>query len=198
MVKIKRSLVGLAIAGLFASLSTFGADYFYCSKTSSYVHVGDSIDLIDSVCDKPSRIEKIPSQQKITSTPVEQWIYNFQPNSGFRKDLGEATEVNFQKNALLVNFDGEYISQIFINWKKVYQTNFCRPDLSFGIGDTRQTVIQYCAKPSIMRNAMEENVINTHEQIIYTYQTDPYSPTTLLTFENNKLISISSGNPSSS
>lgn len=181
-------------AGLVPPLA-FGIDYFYCNKTSVYVHVGDSISQVNSICDKPTRIEKKLSQRVVTHKPVEQWVYNFQPNSGFREDLGEVTQVKFQKDALVVNFDRENISQIFVKEKPVYQTNFCRPDLFFTIGDTKQTVIQFCAKPSVMHNVMEEDIIDTREQVIYIYQTDPYTPTTNLVFENNKLVNIIAGNP---
>ena len=181
---------GLVSLILLMPLVSIGSNYFFCSKANTYVYLGDTIEKVDQACGPPSSSDIKNSTQTVKSQQIEQWIYNFQPNSGFRAPLGEMSDVVFKKNALVINFDGEYISQIFVEGKQVYSTHFCRPDLALYTGDTRQTVIQFCSSPSVTRNIVQDQSSHSARQIVYTYKVDNYTPPTQLTFENGKLISI--------
>lgn len=180
----------LIFTGIFSSFVVMADGYFYCKKSSVYIYLGDTLEKVNQLCDPPINKDIIAPRNEATQKRVDQWVYNFQPNSGFREDLGEASRVMFKKEALVVNFKGDIVSQIFVDGKTVNQTNFCRPDKPLYVGDTQQTVVQFCANPSAKRKAFEQDISYSKQQIIYTYRTNNFSPPTKLIFEDGKLMSI--------
>jgi len=157
-------------------------NYFYCNNT--YIYPGDSLDKVKAICGAPLHKQK-KMVTHVKFQKAEQWIYNFQPNSG----------VNFGKmktkaNALIINFINNKIHQIFVEGQPVTKTYFCRPDVPIKIGDTGPYVYELCMWPNYKQDITLKSPSAPVAQIILTYQPSPHNQPTILHFENGKLVDI--------
>lgn len=167
---------------LIGNLAWGQQSYFYCNN--AYIYPGDSLDKVLQTCGNPAKKEtKTASSVKLIK--AEQWIYNFQPNSGLN-----FSSMATKQNALIINFVAGKAYQIFVENQPVVKTNYCRPDVSFQIGDSTTYVYQLCMWPNIRQEILLKKPGPPTPQTIFTYQTDPNAAPTKLYFENGTLKEI--------
>lgn len=121
----------------------------------------------------------------IKEQKVDQWTYDYRPNSGFTQG-----KIIGQKNALVINFSDKKILNIYVLNKEVKQTNYCNPKVSISIGDSMQQVGQVCYYPSSTKNTTLKTVLPRVNQITLTIQPAAGIPAQKLYFVDDKLIKI--------
>jgi hypothetical protein len=166
--------------------SVYAAEYYFCDKTKSYIHLGDNIAHVKQACGMPisSSTKKI---QPTKTLQVTRWTYNRIPQESF-----EDYELHPEKDILIFDFDQQdNIVQIQIGGKQVKQISSRLLGKAIKIGDPRYMVAQAYLAPN---NIQELTIKIPQKQIVIqttlTYQQASYMPVTKLTFRNGKLISI--------
>ncbi|MBU0456184.1 MAG: DUF2845 domain-containing protein [Pseudomonadota bacterium] len=162
----------------------FAADYFYCSKSLDYAHLGDSITHVRQICGEPVS-ESTKTVQPYLSRDIERWVYDFQPNSALLTGTFKA-----KKSALVVEFYHGKVIHIEVEGQSVESTDYCRPDLPIQIGNTTLEVYNACRYASVRETVQQKVPLASEKQTILTYSTDSYSPPTHFYFQKNKLVQI--------
>ena len=157
---------------------------FFCQESNQYVNLGDSIATVKAECGAPSASSIEPYRMEKTRK-VNQWIYNYQPNSVIR--FGK---INAKKGSLTINFINNKIVQIFVHGKAVSSTHFCSENMAIHLGDTNLTVYQLCNNPTIRQQKKEILSSTKVEKVTWRYQTNEYIKPTTMIFIDGKLTSI--------
>lgn len=184
----------LFILGLLACATTFAQQsYLYCNQIDpgGYIYLGYTIDQIIATCGQPLE-RKHQVRQPTKTVTMEEWRYNYRPNSPFSH-----SELIAKDDALVIDFLDNKAVEIFVEGQSVKKTFYCNAQVPLKLGDTRQTAYQLCfwasTKAEIQKTEKEPPV----NQLLLRYQPTQNGPTKDLIFEKGKLVKIQDEQPGS-
>jgi len=178
-------LVCTVLLALFVG-NALAADAYFCSKTNSYVYIGDSIDTVRQACGPPTNRSSGPVAIK-KQAKIMRWTYDFQNNAVLRHADGQPY---YRKGLLIIDFIDLKVHRILLRGQDVQGTYFCSPTLPITIGESNLHVRQICGQATLIKHVNETISSNQVNRTVWQYQA-PYLPPETLTFDDNKLVDIS-------
>ena len=171
------------ISSLTICSSLFAKDYFYCNKTITYIYPGDTLEHVKQSCGEPtgSTEEDAPLKTKV----IDQWIYDYQPNSAFYTD-----KLKSKESGLVLDFVEDKLVKITVEGQTVDKSFYCRTDVAIQLGDHKTKAYQICPHPSKMHTITQTIPQKAKKQQVLTYQPNEYSEPTKLYFQDSKLVKI--------
>jgi len=177
--------IALIIITCLLSFPCFAADYYYCTHSNNYVHLGDSYSQVLAVCGNPISESK-EKVQPTETRQVIQWIYDYNPQKTMETGVNHEDE-----NVLVIEISNDKVISIVVEGKDVTQTNFCRKDATpLKIGQSSYLAEFLCGFATTKRTIDEPISKTPIEQDVLSYQINSLYPEAKLYFQQGKLIKI--------
>lgn len=160
----------------------------YCitPNHTGYIYLRDTMAEVEQQCGKPLKV-KHDTRYPTETLKMEQWVYNYRPNSPFSH-----AKLITRDHTLVINFLDNKADAIWVEGVPTNSTHYCNADVALKLGDTRDVTYQLCFWPDIKqpvsRTVRETPVVQT----ILSYKPTPYSELLELVFEKTRLVDIRS------
>lgn len=193
---MKRTLIAVAIIGLWAIPVTLRAAGTYCPQGSAFIQVGMSENDVLSACGDPSQ-KSISDRPAMRRVPITVLIYTninpANPYPGLDGAFYQQWSLPRGKNDsfhLQVELIDHKVTGIKMNGSGANAMTMC-PNGTFQEGDNESRVYAACGNPETTNNTFKEEAIPSKKKPeIWIYTSDPYQPSIHLTFVDGRLESI--------
>ncbi len=176
----------LVFLGAFIATDAMASDYYYCTKSGSYVNVGDTLAKVENLCGKPTQTAIVNLRKAhAAATETTRWVYAQMTSSGVRRH-SEA----FGSESFLIDFQNGVVKEIMLDGKKVTSTNVCSHLKTIAVGDSMARVWSTCGSPRYKRlfRSRQQTSATPEQAVVYRYTS--LGSTTTLIFRQFKLVEI--------
>ncbi len=186
------SITGTALLTLSASFflllptPVWASNYFFCTKDSSYVYLGDSLQKVTQSCGEPS--DRSTSKRHSTSQ-IERWIYSktIHPKKSNEQIKSSEHAINI---TFMVDFKKATVKDIVVGHHKLLSSDLCQKLSPIHVGDSQYQVRSICGEP------LHKQILHIKnpgpKETITTFRYDSISGPTTMKFHNDKLVKIDS------
>jgi Protein of unknown function (DUF2845) len=175
---------------ILSLLGAQSASALICPIKYLQIRAGMTSAEVRSACGEPKSIQRQDIAQ-YQDQRVENWLYS--GNQSGTKTARAMRELGYGSSAkpsMSFSFDGNgKIVNFSVDGSSFNTTKVCGTTLS--IGDSRNKVMNYCGEPAVKSTGSVPVGQGSVEQQVWTYQLDAYRPVVRVTFEGNKVVSIS-------
>lgn len=175
----------IACCLVFSATGATASNYFYCTKGSGYVTLGDAVTKVDQLCGKPTQTEMINLKTAASSSDTTRWFY-----AQMRQGTTGRYSETIGQESFLIDFQNGVVKTLTVNGQKVTSTTLCSRITPVAIGDSSAQVWRTCGSPRYKRlyRSNQKASATPEQAIVYIYQS--LSGTTTLTFRQLKLVEI--------
>lgn len=171
-------------AFILLSSVVYAQDFYFCSQTSNYVYINDSLESVQQNCGKPISTETSEIQPTETRE-IERWTYNYHPNAALRNG-----QQKYGKDLFIVDFYENQAVKIMVQGQSVQSTNYCSPFTAIKLGDTGPVVYQVCRYPTTKETINVPVSDKSIQQTILTYPDTTTGQNVKLIFHDGQLAKI--------
>ncbi|MCP4476006.1 MAG: DUF2845 domain-containing protein [Gammaproteobacteria bacterium] len=175
----------LIFLGAFTATDAMASDYYYCSKSGSYVNVGDTLAKVENLCGKPTQTAIVNLRNPHASTETTRWVY-----AQMTRVAGQRHSETLGSESFLIDFENGVVKDIMIHGNKVPSTNLCSHLKTIAVGDSISRVWSTCGSPRYKRlyHSKQKTSATPEQAVVYRYTS--LGSTTTLIFRQFKLVEI--------